>query len=376
MSSLVLFFFKEGSRNSYNAQIDQPFFKRTIQKALKIKLVHGDTIEDFFRIINPSDLHKIKTHLIAKLIESKMFYGFGFNGKYIVAVDGVHTGSYSDNTMGDCLKKESKNGVATYSKSVLEAKLVAANGFSISLASVWIENNPNDTFSKQDCEQKAFKRLAVQLKRDFPRLPIIIVADALYANKNVIEICNSNNWDWMIVQKENSFEYARQETVLRPDVKIISAKNKTYKFLNTLDDLVVPDFNWFSFEDTNALYKGAWYTNIKISITNMDELQKVGRMRWKIENQGFNEQKNAGYALEHKYSRVSSNATKNYYQSLQIAHLIEQLVMLEERIKSLKEGISNKKIMEWCRNILIFYPFKGHQIDMLTSNGTKFSYLE
>lgn len=42
--------------------------------------------------------------------------------------------------------------------------------------------------------------------------------------------------------------------------------------------------------------------------------------------------------------------------------------MLEKRIKSIKIGISNKKTMKSCRNILIFYPFKEHQIDMLTYN--------
>lgn len=41
-----------------------------------------------------------------------------------------------------------------------------------------------------------------------------------------------------------------------------------------------------------------------------------GRLRWKIENEGFNIQKNLGYELEHKYSRVSFVALKNYYQIL------------------------------------------------------------
>lgn len=50
-------------------------------------------------------------------------------------------------------------------------------------------------------------------------------------------------------------------------------------------------------------------------------------MRWKIENEGFNEQKNNGYELEHKYSEVSLRAAKNYYQCLQIACIINQLLV-------------------------------------------------
>jgi hypothetical protein len=49
--------------------------------------------------------------------------------------------------------------------------------------------------------------------------------------------------------------------------------------------------------------------------------------------------------------------------------------MLEKRIKSIKIGISNKKTIKSCRNILIFYPFKAHQIEMLTYNWTNLAIL-
>jgi hypothetical protein len=58
-------------------------------------------------------------------------------------------------------------------------------------------------------------------------------------------------------------------------------------------------------------------------------------MRWKIENEGFNTQKNGGYNLGHKYSRKSFTAYQNYYQCLQIAHAINQLVEKSENIADL-----------------------------------------
>ena len=51
----------------------------------------------------------------------------------------------------------------------------------------------------------------------------------------------------------------------------------------------------------------------------------AGRMRWKIENQGFNAQKTGGYCLEHAYT-TDSNAAKIFYYLLQIAHTIFQLL--------------------------------------------------
>jgi hypothetical protein len=62
---------------------------------------------------------------------------------------------------------------------------------------------------------------------------------------------------------------------------------------------------------------------------------RTGRLRWKIENEGFNSLKNGGYALQHKYSRVSYQATKNYYQLIQIAHLINQLMINSKRFQKL-----------------------------------------
>ena len=48
-------------------------------------------------------------------------------------------------------------------------------------------------------------------------------------------------------------------------------------------------------------------------------------MRWKIENEGFNAQKNGGFELEHAYSQ-DEMAAKVFYYLLQIAHILFQLV--------------------------------------------------
>ena len=61
-------------------------------------------------------------------------------------------------------------------------------------------------------------------------------------------------------------------------------------------------------------------------------------MRFKIENEGFNCQKNGGYNLKHKFSRTSEKATKNYYTSLQIAHIFNQLFELQVSVKAINIG--------------------------------------
>jgi hypothetical protein len=66
-------------------------------------------------------------------------------------------------------------------------------------------------------------------------------------------------------------------------------------------------------------------THIPLDENNVHQISQAGRLRWKIENEGFNNQKNNGYNAEHKFSRTNFNATKNYYQLMQIADIINQL---------------------------------------------------
>ena len=91
-------------------------------------------------------------------------------------------------------------------------------------------------------------------------------------------------------------------------------------------------------------------TDIKVTWRNAPEVSQNGRLRWKIENEGFNCQKNHGYNLQHKYSRSNYRAMKNYYQCLQIAHLLNQLVELSVNFLNIvtnKKGIINDLFNEF-----------------------------
>jgi hypothetical protein len=100
-----------------------------------------------------------------------------------------------------------------------------------------------------------------------------------------------------------------------------------------------------------------YVTNIEIDNKNVPEVAAGGRLRWNVENQGFNAQKNGGYELEHKFDRVSYNGLKNYYTLLQIAHAINQLTEKENCIAEIlklrpKETIRN--LWDKLRGYLIF----------------------
>ena len=67
-----------------------------------------------------------------------------------------------------------------------------------SIGSEFVENE-EENVTKQDCEINAFKRLAKKIKEEYPRLKIIIGADALYASKTIMDICKENGWKYITI---------------------------------------------------------------------------------------------------------------------------------------------------------------------------------
>ena len=53
-------------------------------------------------------------------------------------------------------------------------------------------------------QTKTFQRLAKKIKKKYPRLPITLLSDSLYASEPVMEICEANKWDYIIRFKDGS----------------------------------------------------------------------------------------------------------------------------------------------------------------------------
>ena len=102
-----------------------------------------------------------------------------------------------------------------------------------------------------------------------------------------------------------------------------------------------------------------WITNFKLKRNNVVTLaNQGGRIRWKIENEGFNVQKNGGYDLEHAYT-TDLVAGKVFYFLLQMGHLIAQLVEKGSLFrKAFPDGVGSAKniafrLLEAWRNLRV-----------------------
>lgn len=124
-----------------------------------------------------------------------------------------------------CLFRIHNKGTAdettSYHIQVLEAKLhLLGTNLAFSIMTEFIENTPEGEYGskpmsdekyKQDCELKAFRRLAEKLKKRYPNLPICITADALYNCASVMAICEEYNWKYIFSFKDGTIPFISQE---------------------------------------------------------------------------------------------------------------------------------------------------------------------
>ncbi len=129
------------------------------------ELPYWETIQDVFMNIKTDELRNIQKYIVKSLIRSKMFGRYKYDGYFQLIVDGSGLSSHSYNLNNNCIKKKYKNGKIAYCKYILECKLVVGN-IVISLDSEWIENTETlNENQKQDCETKAFGRMAKRIKK-------------------------------------------------------------------------------------------------------------------------------------------------------------------------------------------------------------------
>ena len=302
------------------------------------EIPHYDTINNVFENIEIEELRKIQKYMVIALIRSKMFDKYRYKGKYFqIVIDGTGIMSFRERHCKHCLKKTYNKGTeeekTIYYHYVLEAKLVVGD-IVISLDSEFVENEKEDV-EKQDCEIKAFYRMAKRIKKEYPKLPIIISGDALYACEPVITTCKENKWEYILRLKEERLK------LLGEEIKCIEkAENQEeIKYWNNLkygEVKTEKEANVIKYYEKKKeiITEFMWITSFKITEKNKKELVYYGRQRWKIENEGFNMQKNGTFDIEHIYS-MNYNAMKVHYFFIQFAHTIRQL--LEKGLKYVKE---------------------------------------
>jgi hypothetical protein len=341
-----MFLFKLGARRQIDFLFNSPDFIRHIEFLSGQKLERApanDTIAYILERLDSTQLLKVRLHIIQSLIRSRALeHGRLMNTYWLFAIDATGRISYHERHCPHCLTATS-NGKTTYYHNTLETKLVSPDGFSLSVATEFIENESTDV-KKQDCELRAFYRMAPLLKKDFPQLPICILADSLYAAAPFFKTAREHKWHFIVSFKKGAvptlFDEFETLKTLSPENSARRKNDKltqSFSWVNSLDyagmTLSVIECLEISIK-TRKTKRFVWITDFEVSHTNYLAIAKGGRLRWKIENEGFNTQKNGGYELEHAFCS-DNNGAKNFYLLLQIAHIFNQLLEKGSLLKHL-----------------------------------------
>lgn len=341
------------------------------------EIPHYDTINNFLKELEVSELEKIRDYMIRELFRKRSLEKYRLMDKYwCIAIDGSQLYSFNERHCDHCLKKEYKNKETgevektVYYHTVLEAKLVLGD-MVFSILTEFVENE-DESVSKQDCEINAAKRLMKKLKYKFRKLNICLLGDSLYACEPIYELCDEYNWEfifrfkegraktlWEEIQVIKSFEnneitstLAFEKQEFSWDATYINEVSYKHRFINTVDfteTIFKKSKDKDSREKTTKNF--VFVTNIQITKRNAFKIVSAGRSRWKIENEGFNNQKNIRYDIEHACC-LNYQAMKNHYLLIQISDILRQLLEKGSvAIRELKVGIKeiSSRILESFR---------------------------
>jgi len=186
---LLLFCFKLGSRRQLDYELRDPELQ-VLDNANRLAGTEQDslpvhkTLNHFLGHVGSGSFAQLRTRCVRRLIRMKALDAFRLLGHFVVAIDGTGFLLFHKRHCEKCLTHRC-GSTTLYLHPLLEAKLVAPCGLALSVGTEFIENPAAETSSpqahcskpttlsayekvKQDCELKAFARLAPALKRDFP----------------------------------------------------------------------------------------------------------------------------------------------------------------------------------------------------------------
>lgn len=309
--------------------------------------------------VEPEKIQALFPKRFALLKKLGVLSDYRFLKKYLlISIDGVHYFKSNKVSCKRCIEKKHRNGEISYNHSMLGAALVHPNRKEVfTLGGEAIEKQDGQT--KNDCEINAAKRLQSNLYKNYEGMPFVIVEDALYANEPHIQQIQSNKWDFIINVKPAShkvlftlFEARKSRNQIK--THILQEGKTTHYFywmknvpLNGQGNVRVNFLYYEEHGPKGKIKRFSWVTSLDIRKSNIYEIMKGGRARWKIENEGFNTLKNQGYNFEHNYGHGYNHLCNVMAHLMLLAFLIDQMVQTFSRIFKLVWNKASSKISLW-----------------------------
>jgi len=383
---ILIFVLHFSSRRRANTEITLPMFEHSLRLLFPelATLPHADTLYRLLCKIEVDKIEQAHIDLVRHLMRKKKFVNYLINNCYPIAIDGTQKFTscslWSDSLQQRRLSTAPGNSdlaqepIYQYYVYVLEANLCFHNGMVIPLMSEFLDYQQGDTEqNKQDCETRAFHRLAERIKKAFPKLPVMLLLDGLYPSGPVLKRCRDCHWDFMIVLKDGSlpkvWEEYRALHILKPDQQYQQKwGNRSQHFLWVNDiryeygpnaqhhldlHLVVCQEQWLALgEDNEIITKTAthaWISGRRLWRNNLHQRCNLGaRHRWGIESCNLVE-KHQGYHYEHLFAQ-NWNAMRGYHYLMRLAHLLNTLARFSSALAKMHIELGVRAFIQFVRS--------------------------
>ena len=220
---------------------------------------------------------------------------------------------------------------------------------------------------------KAFSRLAARLKEHFPRLPVLLLLDGLYAEGPVFALCRRYHWQFMIVLQDKDLPSVWEEVKGLGKLQLQNHREQKwgnrkqrFRWVNDIEYrygeqgrkkemlyVVVCEEIWEEIAANSAAAvskaaRHAWISSVPLNRDNVHERCNLGaRYRWGIE-EGILVEKRQGYHYEHSFS-YTWEAMRGYHFLMQVAHLLNMLVQNSARLVRLVRNRGLRGLLQFLR---------------------------
>lgn len=372
MSGVALFALKFPSLLQYDVKRRYPRIANNLKVLFGIQQTPCDTyMRERLDVVDPQSLRGAFKAIFADAQRGKALESYQYlDGKYLLSLDG--TGHFCSGAIHceNCCVKESGNGQATYYHQMLAAVIVHPDQRQvIPLAPEPILKKHGAT--KNDCERNAAKRLLEDVRREHPRLDLIVVEDSLASNGPHIQELRKHKMSYILGVKPGDhtflFDWVRGSDKQTHEKIDEGGTSHKYSFVNgvPLNDVHFNlQVNFLEYWETDK--KGnqqhfTWITDIELKKSNVSAIMKGGRARWRIENNTFNTLKNQGYNFEHNFGHGYRNLCTVLGLLMMLAFLIDQVQELTCQVfkKVRKLTGSYSSLWENIRALFIYFELKS-----------------
>jgi hypothetical protein len=349
MSGFACMFFQDRSLVQFQKRLEEEGGLSNLQTLFGVSSVPEDTqMREIIDGVDSQLMRPIFNSYFSALQRGKHLEPFQLlPGLYLCPIDGTQYFSSQNIHCPGCLQSNHSSGKVFYSHKVVQAGIMHPDiAQVIPLMPEEIRNT--DGSLKQDCEINAAKRLIWAIRKDHPRLGLIITGDGLYSKQPFISEVLAASMHYIFVAKPDDHVFMMEWVEAFDEIeqmRSIDAKGRihVYEWVNDIPlngSKNTINVNYFQYKiisigangDEKIHYQNSWVTDLEVTKENVAILVRGARCRWKVENECFNTLKNQGYHVEHNYGHGSKNLCFNFYLLTLLAFYVHQIFELTDRL--------------------------------------------